>query len=615
MELVEVTSFTTPQKRRQGQLSDFWRTWSNGSSPATPKTSHTTLRRMLTPEATARFDSELEDQRLMAESAEKERRAQAKFRREHSSGMLLDPDDLGRGVKRGWGVGGRPQGKDRVYDGTHKPRALPSLRRDVPAQCKLQIIMDWWKTAKKHDVDCIKKLSREVKQELFQKWHWPLSRILEWQKIKKQLEQVVATLRLGKNGLRACGRRPGRCLDHRVSQGARLSTVKPGEVTAKRPLEGVMSRLEKWFKLERQYGHEVRRKTIIQRLKVELEYERDLHQVYKETGNEKYNPKTLERAIARLNTFRVSEMVCKDSRWFDEHVLQRIKAHGRAGQRCHENKGRLLNDNKAKLTWATADRCIHLIARSKLPHVQEELHKYVRDPAEFGENSENTSVVAVDATALWVKLRGEEKVYLHEDELDARRTKQMVERLRKKAQKTQSDGDKKEFEAELDKFMTDQKKEQVDQIYSKSGDKYRITLVNISAVKDWFKPSVSPQSDKRKSILLVPCTKHCRISDMDLTTDTWLRDVTYERSDGTMEHFEKGKPIGALLKGWRKGLQDLGEEECKMTLDSIEIWGQPRAWTDELIASWVVDFIKDEGEKSHHRPRSRRQPAEIIGKP
>ena len=177
MELMEVTSFKTPEKRRQGQLSDFWRTWSNGSSPATPKTSHTTLRRMLTPEATARFDSELEDQRLMAESAEKERRAQAKFRREHSSGMLLDPDDLGRGVKRGWGVGGRPQGKDRVYDGTHKPRALPSLRRDVPAQCKLQIIMDWWKTAKKHEIHCIKKLSREVKQEMVQKWHWPLSRI------------------------------------------------------------------------------------------------------------------------------------------------------------------------------------------------------------------------------------------------------------------------------------------------------------------------------------------------------------------------------------------------------------------------------------------------------
>ena len=99
----------------------------------------------------------------MAESAEKERRAQAKFRREHSSGMLLDPDDLGRGVKRGWGMGGRPQGKIASYKGNHKPRAAPTLRRDVPAQCKLVIIMAWCKAAKKHEVPSIRMLPPQVK--------------------------------------------------------------------------------------------------------------------------------------------------------------------------------------------------------------------------------------------------------------------------------------------------------------------------------------------------------------------------------------------------------------------------------------------------------------------
>ena len=29
-------------------------------------------------------------------------------------------------------------------------------------------------------------------------------------------------------------------------------------------------------------------------------------------------------------------------------------------------------------------------------------------------------------------------------------------------------------------------------------------------------------------------------------------------------------------------------------LDRLEIWGQPRAWTDELISTWVVEFIKRE---------------------
>ena len=31
---------------------------------------------------------------------------------------------------------------------------------------------------------------------------------------------------------------------------------------------------------------------------------------------------------------------------------------------------------------------------------------------------------------------------------------------------------------------------------------------------------------------------------------------------------------------------------AKATMDRLEIWGQPRAWTDELIAIWTIEFIK-----------------------
>ena len=75
-------------------------------------------------------------------------------------------------------------------------------------------------------------------------------------------------------------------------------------------------------------------------------------------------------------------------------------------------------------------------------------------------------------------------------------------------------------------------KQQVDQAYSSAGDKYRLTLINMSAVENWFDPTKEPRSAKKRSVLLVPCARHCRVSDMDLESGTWLRDVTYARSDG-----------------------------------------------------------------------------------
>ena len=52
-------------------------------------------------------------------------------------------------------------------------------------------------------------------------------------------------------------------------------------------------------------------------------------------------------------------------------------------------------------------------------------------------------MVSVDAAALWLKLRGEEKVYLRESELQARGAKARVKRLRSKFLATQAEEDKK----------------------------------------------------------------------------------------------------------------------------------------------------------------------------
>ncbi len=41
-----------------------------------------------------------------------------------------------------------------------------------------------------------------------------------------------------------------------------------------------------------------------------------------------------------------------------------------------------------------------------------------------------------------------------------------------------------------------------------AGDKYGLTLANISGVQDWLVPSNEPTPLKQKGILIVPCSTH-----------------------------------------------------------------------------------------------------------
>ena len=135
-----------------------------------------------------------------------------------------------------------------------------------------------------------------------------------------------------------------------------------------------------------------------------------------------------------------------------------------------------------------------------------------------------------------------------------------------------------------------ERKGQVDACYSTAGDKYRLTLVNISAVENWFKPSEAPKPVKKKQVLLVFCQQHCKLSDID-GEGMWRRDVTYKTSDGGTQFFKQGTSAGALLRGWREARAQF---EDPSLLEEIDVWGQPKAWTDEIIASWTVDFVADE---------------------
>ena len=136
---------------------------------------------------------------------------------------------------------------------------------------------------------------------------------------------------------------------------------------------------------------------------------------------------------------------------------------------------------------------------------------HVARPEEFIAARSQTSVVVLDATALWLKLRGEDKVDISEDEAASEEARKRLKKAYRKLDKT-SDLEKCEYirlRAECEGASTGSHP-MVDHVATSAGDKYRLTLINISGVEGWFDPSESPKPRKQKSILLVPCSRHVK---------------------------------------------------------------------------------------------------------
>ena len=109
-------------------------------------------------------------------------------------------------------------------------------------------------------------------------------------------------------------------------------------------------------------------------------------------------------------------------------------------------------------------------------------------------------------------------------------------------------------------------------------------MVNISGVEHWFDPTRDPVAPKKRSIMLVPSAKHCRLSDMDLEKGTWLRYVKYERTRGPGERGRgtegKGRGRGWMAVGWQVDgyigsvdVQRMDERICGWMSGQIRGWG------------------------------------------
>ena len=401
----------------------------------------------------------------------------------------------------------------------------------------------------------------------------------KWLEKREAFEDFVASHKIGKHGLLPMGSR-GLVDRASRSEGKRLQDP---EKAKDRPLYDVLSRMSKWLAKEREYNHEIRYNHVSERFKYEAEYERDRQLVFEQTGSPKFKPATLERLREILSDYKLIGASEKQRKWFRKRVVPRMGGRLRAAQRLLD-KPLALDATKARLSWETSDWFQDLIARS----VPEELSEFVCDPKTFAEHKAETSYVVMDQTALWLKVRGEERLVFHESELTKRAQRKKMSRNFKKATADHERREAARLAAEAAREDPGFK-DQSTSTYTTGGDKYRLTLVNISGVEHWWDSSRDPSPVKRKLILLVHASEHCKLSDID-EHGNWVRDWKLKLRSGAEKHFKKGESAKGKLVGWRKAFEAKKADDPSYD-PPFEIWGQPKAWTDEIIASWIVEFI------------------------
>ena len=82
--------------------------------------------------------------------------------------------------------------------------------------------------------------------------------------------------------------------------------------------------------------------------------------------------------------------------------------------------------------------------------------------------------------------------------------------------------------------------------------------------------------------------------DLDLNARSWKRGFSYEDSNGEHVAFKAGDPIGMILRAWVEASMQFSESDRDKIEKHVEIWGQPRAWTDEKISTDLVELLRED---------------------
>ncbi len=115
--------------------------------------------------------------------------------------------------------------------------------------------------------------------------------------------------------------------------------------TESKPLTDVYKKLKVWLKEERVHGHEVRLKTLTQRVIFELEHERDSQLVLQENSSDRFFEPTLKACRQKLSFLRVIGLSKRQKQWFSKQVLPSIGGYSRMPSRLTD-KQQLFDHNK-----------------------------------------------------------------------------------------------------------------------------------------------------------------------------------------------------------------------------------------------------------------------------
>jgi hypothetical protein len=293
---------STPVKRKQSSLFETWG-WSQEKSKkcdgrttyeAPQADSHKKLRKLMNGEALVMFEKSLEKQRELEHQLVIVR-----------SAARTPSKQQGRGCARGMKMSGRPKGSMRSEWACTKhtrEKGGPVLRRDPTATEKLEIVKMVENLMKDFGVESPSELDYKKKHEIEKRFHYSFHEQIErWFKQKTHFEDFIASNHLGKHGIRPCGSR-GRNVFAKDGLGARISLAPRDTPTTRRPLAAVWAEIRKWLNTEREHGHEVRMKTITQRVLYQLEYERDRQLVLSQHNSESYFEQTLRACRGKLHT-------------------------------------------------------------------------------------------------------------------------------------------------------------------------------------------------------------------------------------------------------------------------------------------------------------------------
>ena len=408
---------------------------------------------------------------------------------------------------------------------------------------------------------------------------------MSWFERKTEYLDMVVGQRLGVHGLRPFGSNKVINKLKSKAKGSRMRKA-AADNDKKSPLKKVFLKIKGWIDKERSFKHEIRRRHILQRLKYEMEFERDRQLILQEHNDPAYKPWYHKALSYRLSVFQTHQESKAQRWWVNSRAIPHMGAAPKMSGRKSERPTNLDQD-KFQLTAAGVDYAIWLVAKGSAS----DLELLVADPAEFIKNREDTVFVFLDETAVWLKVKGDEATYVSAKEL-----LQAAKRAQVKAcLKTANDRvQKQELQEDFKNWCADNLASQDDrdivcQWYQSGGDKHRLTIINISQVEGWWGFERPIGFGKKVYVLLVFSATHVRAEDID-DNHRYNKRVVVTTSEGDIVH-EIGEHTNALWAyvEWRKESQ----ENRDLMNTVLRVWGQHSAWVDTQINIYIAELLQE----------------------